>query len=90
MIPSRRHFLMGAAALSTAVATPESMPDRSVARFAAPYTGSQGARHLLDLARAVAEDEDALPLASSDPGLLRVTGEEDPMIAPPVALLCPP
>ena len=71
--------------LRAAVAEPENMPDRLVARFSAPYTGSQGARHLLDLARAVAEEEDALPLAVSDPGTLRVTGEEDPMVAPPAA-----
>jgi pimeloyl-ACP methyl ester carboxylesterase len=73
--------------LRAAVAEPDSMPDRSVARFSAPYTGSQGARHLLDLARAVAEEEDALPLSSSDPGTLRVTGEDDPMIAPPSAFM---
>ncbi len=71
--------------LRSAVAEADSMPDRLVARFSAPYTGSQGARHLLDLARAVAEEEDALPLAVSDPGTLRVTGEDDPMVAPPSA-----
>ena len=68
--------------LRSAVVEAETMPDRLVARFSAPYTGSQGARHLLDLARAVAEEEDALPLAVSDPGTLRVTGENDPMVAP--------
>jgi len=71
--------------LRAAVAEPGTMPDRLVARFSAPYTGSQGARHLLDLARAVAEEEDALPLAVSDPGTLRVTGEADPMVAPQTA-----
>ncbi|MES3035907.1 MAG: alpha/beta hydrolase [Gemmatimonadota bacterium] len=71
--------------LRASVAEPDNMTDRLVARFSAPYTGSQGARHLLDLARAVAEEEDALPLAVSDPGTLRVTGEEDPMVAPPAA-----
>jgi len=71
--------------LRAAVANPASMPDRYVARFSAPYTGSQGARHLLDLARAVAEEEDALPLAVSEPGTLRVTGEDDPLVPPPSA-----
>ena len=64
-----------------------SMPDRMVARFSAPYTGSQGARHLLDLARAVGEEADAPPLAVNEPGALRVTGEDDPMVAPAVAAL---
>lgn len=71
--------------LRAAVSDPGSMPDRYVARFSAPYTGSQGARHLLDLARAVAEEEDAVPLAVSDRRMLRVTGGDDPMIAPPAA-----
>ena len=71
--------------LRAAVSEPDNMPDRLVARFSAPYTGSQGARHLLDLARAVAEEEDALPLAVSEPGTLRVTGDEDRMIAPSAA-----
>jgi pimeloyl-ACP methyl ester carboxylesterase len=68
--------------LRSAVTEAESMPDKLVARFSAPYTGSQGARHLLDLARAVAEEEDALALPVSDFGTLRVTGEDDPMVAP--------
>ena len=68
--------------LRGAVSLEDSMPDKLVARFAAPYTGSQGARHLLDLARAVTEEEDAAPLPLSDFGALRVTGEEDPMVAP--------
>jgi pimeloyl-ACP methyl ester carboxylesterase len=73
--------------LRSAVAEPDNMPDRYIARFSAPYTGSQGARHLLDLARAVAEEEDALPLSLSEPGTLRVTGEDDPMVAPPAATM---
>lgn len=68
--------------LRAAVAEPESMPDRLIARFSAPYTGSQGARHLLDLARAVAEEEDAPAMSSSDSGVLRVTGANDPMSVP--------
>jgi pimeloyl-ACP methyl ester carboxylesterase len=71
--------------LRGAVTEAESMPEALIARFSAPYTGSQGARHLLDLARAVAEEEDAAPLVASDIGTLRVTGEDDPMVAPPSA-----
>ena len=67
--------------LRGAVSEDESMPDKLVARFSAPYTGSQGARHLLDLARAVGEEEDALPASVSELSALRVTGEEDPMMA---------
>jgi len=65
--------------LRAAVSEPGQMPDALVARFAAPYTGSQGARHLLDLARAVAEEEEE-QLSLSDSGMLRVTGENDPMV----------
>lgn len=65
--------------LRAAVSQAERMPDSLVARFSAPYTGSQGARHLLDLARAVAEEEDdQQPI--SDSGPLRVTGKDDPMV----------
>ena len=74
-------------ALRSAVVEPENMPDRLVARFSAPYTGSQGARHLLDLARAVAEDEDATQERLSDSGTLRVTGEEDSMASSPAAVV---
>jgi len=65
--------------LRAAVSEPDRMTDALVARFAAPYTGSQGARHLLDLARAVAEDEEE-QLTLSESGMLRVTGEHDPMV----------
>jgi pimeloyl-ACP methyl ester carboxylesterase len=52
------------------------------ARYAAPYTGQLGARHLLDLARAITEDTEA-PLAPplSVPVTL-VLGEDDPLPAP--------
>lgn len=69
--------------LRAAVSDPDAMPDRTVARFSAPYTGSQGARHLLDLARAVAEDEVATTVVASGVGSLRVTGEDDPMVGTP-------
>jgi pimeloyl-ACP methyl ester carboxylesterase len=70
-------------ALRSAVAEPDAMSDTLIARFSAPYTGSQGARHLLDLARAVGEEEDAVPLAPSEIAIVRVTGEDDSMVAPP-------
>jgi len=69
--------------LRAAVGEPDAMSDGTIARFAAPYTGSQGARHLLDLARAVVEDEDAPTLTASELGTMRVTGEGDPMVATP-------
>lgn len=71
--------------LRSAVSESSSMPDKLVARFSAPYTGSQGARHLLDLARAVGEEEDSVNAAASEMSTLRVTGEEDPMVAPATA-----
>ena len=67
--------------LRSAVSDSASMPDKLVARFSAPYTGSQGARHLLDLARAVGEDEDTATGGRSEMSTLRVTGEDDPMVA---------
>lgn len=74
--------------LRGAVSEGDNMPDRLVARFAAPYTGSQGARHLLDLARAVGEEEDtSVTAAFSEPRALRVTGEDDPMVAPASAAM---
>ncbi len=71
--------------LRGAVTERESMPDKLVARFSAPYTGSQGARHLLDLARAVGEEDEGGPVLVSDIRTMRVTGEDDPMVAPPSA-----
>lgn len=71
--------------LRAAVSDLSSMPDKLIARFSAPYTGSQGARHLLDLARAVGEDQDLTATAASEMSTLRVTGEDDPMVAPSAA-----
>jgi pimeloyl-ACP methyl ester carboxylesterase len=68
-------------ALRDAVVEPEHMPDRMVARFSAPYTGSQGARHLLDLARGVAEDTELVGATPSEVYTVRVTGERDPVVA---------
>jgi hypothetical protein len=71
--------------LKAAVSDQDSMPDKLVARFSAPYTGSQGARHLLDLARAVGEEEEGAQPSVSELSMLRVTGEDDPMVAPAAA-----
>jgi pimeloyl-ACP methyl ester carboxylesterase len=69
-------------ALRAAVADAATMPDKLVERFSAPYTGSQGARHLLDLARAVAETEDdVVGLDAIRAPTIRVTGTDDPLPA---------
>jgi pimeloyl-ACP methyl ester carboxylesterase len=74
--------------LRAAVSDPAVMPDRLIARFSAPYTGGQGARHLLDLARSVSEDSaDAPALLVSDLSPFRVTGDNDPIVATPSAPL---
>ena len=68
--------------LRNAVSDRSTVTDRVVARFAAPYTGSQGARHLLDLARAVAEDDALDAPAVSGITTMRVTGDDDPLVLP--------
>lgn len=68
--------------LRDAARDPASITEKVVARFAAPYTGAQGARHLLDLARAVAEDADTASDAVSGIPVLRVTGDDDPLVLP--------
>jgi pimeloyl-ACP methyl ester carboxylesterase len=73
--------LLGPALRDGVSSVSEHMPDRMVARFSAPYTGSQGARHLLDLARGVAEDTEMLGATPSEVYTVRVTGESDPMVA---------
>ncbi len=65
--------------LGRAVSRPDAMPERLVARYAAPFVGPSGVRHLLSLARAV--DDDAL--ADCDLRLVRaptllLRGEGDP------------
>lgn len=54
--------MLGAAAvlgplLARGVASPEAMPDRLVARYAAPFVGPDGVRHLQSLANAVTDDD---------------------------------
>lgn len=60
------------------VATPERMPPRLVARYLAPYTGTDGAVHLLDLARALhTEDLEDLDLLRVRSRTIIVRGDAD-------------
>jgi pimeloyl-ACP methyl ester carboxylesterase len=64
--------------LEKSVADPRSMPDRLVARYLAPFVGSDGVSHLLTLARSVRRED----LEGLDPGSIKVPtlivwGEED-------------
>lgn len=64
--------------LQSSVADPRSMPDRLVARYLAPFVGSDGVSHLLTLARSVRRED----LEGLDPGKIHVPtlivwGEED-------------
>jgi pimeloyl-ACP methyl ester carboxylesterase len=78
--------ILGAAALLTpilekSVADPRSMPPRLVARYLAPFVGSDGVSHLLTLARSVRRED----LEGLDPGKIHVPtlivwAEEDPWI----------
>jgi pimeloyl-ACP methyl ester carboxylesterase len=75
--------VLGAAPLLTpvlekSVADPRSMPARLVARYLAPFVGSEGVSHLLTLARSVRRED----LEGLDPGKIHVPtlivwGEED-------------
>ena len=69
-------------ALQAALGDTDAFDATRLARYAAPYTGQLGARHLLDLARAITEDTEA-PLAPplSVPVTL-VLGDDDPLPAP--------
>jgi pimeloyl-ACP methyl ester carboxylesterase len=64
--------------LEKSVADPRSMPPRLVARYLAPFVGSEGVSHLLTLARSVRRED----LEGLDPGRIHVPtlivwGEED-------------
>jgi pimeloyl-ACP methyl ester carboxylesterase len=64
--------------LEKSVADPRSMPPRLVARYLAPFVGSEGVSHLLTLARSVRRED----LEGLDPGKIHVPtlivwGEED-------------
>jgi pimeloyl-ACP methyl ester carboxylesterase len=75
--------VLGAAPLLTpilekSVADPRSMPPRLIARYLAPFVGSEGVSHLLTLARSVRrEDLEALDPGSIHVPTLIVWGDED-------------
>ncbi len=65
--------MLGAAAwlgplLARSVATPEAMPPKLIARYAAPFVGADGVRHLQGLANAIVDDD----LEEVDPGRVGV------------------
>lgn len=77
------HGILGAApllrrVLEGSVANPERMSARLVARYLAPYVGSDGVTHLLALARALhARDVASLDLSTIRVPALIIWGEED-------------
>lgn len=77
---SARHLgivdLLGPA-LRESVADPALITSARLARYAAPYAGREGARHLLDLARAVGEQEAPESLARVSVPRHVITGRED-------------
>jgi len=64
--------------LTESVADPAHMPDKLVARYLAPYVGSEGLNHLQLLARSIdGEDLDEIELTQIDQPTLIVWGEQD-------------
>jgi len=64
--------------LTESVADPTHMPDKLVARYLAPYVGSEGLNHLLILARSIdAEDMDEIELSQIDQPTTIVWAEQD-------------
>jgi pimeloyl-ACP methyl ester carboxylesterase len=78
--------MLGAAPLLTelltkSVADPAHMPDKLVARYLAPFVGREGVEHLLNLARAVdEEDMQEIELELIDSPTLIVWGDQDPFV----------
>lgn len=67
--------------LEGSVANPDAMPARLVARYLAPYVGTEGVTHLLTLARALRrEDVEELDLSALRVPSLVVWGEKDPWL----------
>ncbi|HUF29922.1 MAG TPA: alpha/beta hydrolase [Gemmatimonadaceae bacterium] len=83
--------ILGAAALLEpllvgSVADPGHMPQRLIARYLAPYTGTDGAVHLLDLARALhTEDLEDPELTRIRQRTVIVRGEEDRSLSATIA-----
>jgi pimeloyl-ACP methyl ester carboxylesterase len=68
-------------ALEDGVANRAAMPARLVARYLAPYVGTEGVTHLLTLARSLrAEDVEELDLKRIKAPTLIVWGEKDPWL----------
>lgn len=64
--------------LTRSVADPARMPDKLIARYLAPYVGSEGLNHLLILARSIdAEDLDEIELTQLDQPTMILWGERD-------------
>lgn len=63
--------------LEGSVADPAHMPQRLLARYLAPFVGSDGVRHLLALARAIHDDADEIDLATVATPTLVVWGDAD-------------
>jgi len=69
--------------LTRSVADPSHMPDKLIARYLAPYVGSDGLNHLLILARSIdAEDLDEIELTQVDQPTMIVWGEKDSYLPP--------
>jgi pimeloyl-ACP methyl ester carboxylesterase len=69
--------------LTQSVADTAHMPDKLVARYLAPYVGSEGLNHLLILARSIdAEDLDEIELTQIDQPTLILWGEQDRFLPP--------
>jgi pimeloyl-ACP methyl ester carboxylesterase len=69
--------------LIRSVADPAHMPDKLIARYLAPYVGSDGLNHLLILARSIdAEDLDEIELTQIDQPTMIVWGEKDSYLPP--------
>ena len=83
--------VMGAAPLlrdllQKSVAKPESMPERLVARYTAPYVGKRGIDHLLRVSRFLdREDLDEIDMRSLPHPTMIVWGDEDPWVKATVA-----
>jgi pimeloyl-ACP methyl ester carboxylesterase len=72
--------------LRAGVGEPHHMPPRLVARYLAPYTGTEGAVHLLNLARALgSEDLEHPPLARIRARTVIVRGDLDSTLSPVIA-----
>jgi len=75
--------MLGAAAwvgplLEKSVASPEAMPARLITRYAAPFVGADGVRHLQSLANAISDDElEELDLRAITARTLVLRGEQD-------------